>query len=162
VIPISNHGSIQSSIVRRPRPRIPHLFGRFSQNPTINLTFQTLLGLIGHFLFRYDEDGEGPHGRMIFAECVAAVSTLLSLVWLVPFTWTFMHYPLDFLMAAAWFGSFAAWYTWISQNGLTCAGVFGIWNFDGDLHNYYCDEWRVVEGLAFLSGLLWLLSACLV
>jgi hypothetical protein len=123
---------------------------------------QTLLGLVGHFLHRYDVDGEGPHGRMIFAEVVAAVSTLLSLVWLVPFTWTFMHYPLDFLMAAAWFASFAAWYTWISQNGLTCAGVFGIWNFDGNLHDYYCDEWRVVEGLAFLSGLLWLLSACLV
>jgi len=52
----------------------------------------TLLGIVGHFLYRYDANGEGPHGRMIFAECVAAVSTFLSLIWLVPFTWTFMHY----------------------------------------------------------------------
>jgi len=121
----------------------------------------TLLGVVGHFLYRYDANGEGPHGRMIFAECVAAVSTFLSLIWLVPFTWTFMHYPLDFIMAFGWFATFAAWYSWISQNGLVCSGVFGIWNWDGDLHDYYCDEYRLVEGLSFLSGLLWLLSACL-
>ena len=99
---------------------------------------------------------------MIYTEIVAAFATLLSLIWLVPFTWTFLHYPIEFFISIMWFASFGALYDWIHINGLNCTGVFGVWNWDGNTHDYYCDEYKVLEGFIFMSALFWLASAGLV
>jgi Membrane-associating domain len=120
---------------------------------------------MGHMIWRQNMDfdgGQGPHGRYVYTEIVAAFSALFSLIWLIPFTWSMMHYPLDLLTSIAWFASFAALIQWISQDDVTCSGVFGLWFWDGFTHDYYCSEYLTIEGLAFISGVLWLLSAFLV
>ena len=108
------------------------------------------------------DGGQGPHGRYVYTEIVAAFSALFSLIWLIPFTWSMMHYPLDFLTSIAWFASFAALIQWISQDTVTCSGVFGLWFWDGFTHDYYCAEYKTVEGLALINAFLWLFSAFLV
>jgi hypothetical protein len=113
-------------------------------------------------IWRQNASGQGPRGRLIFTEVIASLASLLSLVWLIPFTWSMLHYPLDLLIAAGWFASFGALMQWISQENLTCDGVFGLWFWDGNTHDYYCGEYKVLEGFALISGALWLMSAFVV
>jgi hypothetical protein len=93
---------------------------------------------------------------------VAALATLFSLIWLIPFTGSMMHYPLDFIISIAWFAAFGALYEWIHRENISCSGYFGVWSWDGGVHNMYCYEYQVAEGLALVSGVLWLLSAFVV
>ncbi|KAF2671562.1 integral membrane protein [Microthyrium microscopicum] len=120
-----------------------------------------ILGLGGHFIWRMNRDGPGPRGRLIYTEVVATFAALLSLIWLVPFTWTFLHYPMDIILSLAFFASFGALFDWIHINGLNCSGIFGVWNWDGNSHNNYCAEWKTLEAFTFMSGVFWLISAFL-
>jgi hypothetical protein len=99
---------------------------------------------------------------MIYTVIVASFSLLLSLIWLVPLTWTFLHYPLDFLISFAWFASFGALYSWIHINGINCDGLFSIFHWDGIEHTNYCAEWKTLEAFTFMCGVFWLISALLV
>lgn len=73
-----------------------------------------------------------------------------------------MHYPLDFIFSISWFAAFGALLQWVSQDNITCTGYFGVWFADGFTHDYYCDEYKTLEGFAALSGILWLFSAFIV
>jgi Membrane-associating domain len=121
-----------------------------------------VVGLVSHFLAQYDNVQVGPHGREIYTDCVAAISMVISLIWLLPFTWTFMHYPLDFLLSFAWFAAFGALYSWIHINGIKCLGYFSIFHWDGVEHTDYCHQWMTAEAFCFMSGVFWLISALLV
>jgi hypothetical protein len=48
----------------------------------------------------------GSLAREIYTIIIAALSVLFSLIWLIPTTASMMHYPLDLLASAAWFGAF--------------------------------------------------------
>jgi hypothetical protein len=73
-----------------------------------------------------------------------------------------LHYPLDFIISLMWFASFGALFDWVNNNNVTCSGIFGAWTWDGDIHDMYCNEYQAAEGLALISGVLWLASALLV
>jgi hypothetical protein len=120
------------------------------------------LGLVGHFLYQYNGSGVGPHGRLIYTEVIAALSTVVSLVWLIPFTWSFLHYPFDLLMSFAWFAAFGALFQWIHQNGFNCGGLFSVFFWDNVEHTTYCAEYKTTEGITFILAILWLISALLV
>jgi hypothetical protein len=116
-------------------------------------------------IWRQNQDiagGQGPHGRYVYTETVAAFSALMSLIWLIPFTGSMMHYPLDLFISIAWFAAFATLMQWIGTNGITCSGVFGLWSWDGSTHNYYCTEYQTLEGFTLISAVTWLFSAFLV
>ena len=77
-----------------------------------------MLGVVGHFIHQYRHNGHiGPIAREIYTEVVAAVTTFFSLIWLLPFTFNFFHYPLDFLFSFAWFAAFVPCY-FIPPNGI--------------------------------------------
>jgi hypothetical protein len=116
-------------------------------------------------IWRQNQDntgGQGPRGRYIYTEVIATFSAFMSLIWLIPFTWSMMHYPLDLFVSIAWFASFGALLQWMNQDTITCSGVFGLWFWDGFTHDYYCSEYQTIEGLALISAVLWLFSAFLV
>jgi hypothetical protein len=45
-------------------------------------------------------------GRHIYTDVVAALATLLALLWLLPFSSAFIHWPVDIFISILWFVSF--------------------------------------------------------
>lgn len=99
----------------------------------------------------------GPEGRLTFSVTVGITSIVLSIVWLIPFTWTFLHYPLDFIMSFGYFTIFAVTQEWIYHVG-GCGRVF---NWNGVYQFSACQEWRTMIAFAFIGGVLWLISGVL-
>ncbi|KAJ5241015.1 uncharacterized protein N7469_002606 [Penicillium citrinum] len=111
-------------------------------------------GVIGHFLKTYDEIQPWPQGRWIYTEVVAGISILFGLLWLIPFSSGFFSWPLDVLISFAWFAAFGLLVDTI--NNLPCGGIFD-WNF---FHrSNVCTRSKAAEAFAFLSAIVWLVSA---
>lgn len=114
-------------------------------------------GLIGKYLHDYDRAHSGmPHARYIYTEVIAAISVLLALLWLLPFSGGFIHWPADLVISAAWFASFGLLVNAI--HGSNCGRVF---NWSGITHGGYCNRLRASEAFAFLSAILWFASTLL-
>jgi len=115
-----------------------------------------VLGLAGHFLRIHHNQGTGPKGREIYTTIIAAWSVVLSLLWLLPFTHTFMHYPLDLLTSFGWFAAFGALVDWIHR--INCGQAFN-WGFI--YHGGVCGQWKAAEAFSFIAAVFWLVSALL-
>jgi hypothetical protein len=98
-----------------------------------------------------------PYARTIYTLVVAALATLLSLVWLIPFTASLLHYPFDFLMSFAWFAAFGVLVNYLHRLG-TCGGAF---HWAGLANGSHCGRWKATEAFSFISACFWLASALL-
>ncbi|KAJ5280117.1 hypothetical protein N7478_005489 [Penicillium angulare] len=110
-------------------------------------------GIIGHYLASFHQIDPWPQARWIYAEVIAALSILLALIWLIPFSSGFFSWPLDILISFAWFASFGILVDGIKH--LPCGSVWR-WSFRGDS---VCMRWKTAEAFSFLSAIFWLLSA---
>lgn len=88
---------------------------------------------------------------------VAGLSILLSLLWLLPFAGSFVHWPVDLVLAACWFAAFGLIVDWL---GGSCGGAFD-WAGLGLRGGASCATWKADEAFAFLSALCWLVSTLL-
>ncbi|RYP72584.1 hypothetical protein DL771_004079 [Monosporascus sp. 5C6A] len=59
-----------------------------------------VMGLLGRFLYIVGEANSYADSRLIYTTVVSSVATFLSLVLLLPFTYSFMAFPVDFVMFA--------------------------------------------------------------
>ena len=78
------------------------------------------------------------------------------MIWLLPFTYNFLHYPIDFLFSFAWFAAFGVLVNWIHD--INCGGAF---HWGGLANGSYCGQWKAAEAFSFISACLWLASALL-
>ncbi|KAF2673851.1 integral membrane protein [Microthyrium microscopicum] len=115
-----------------------------------------VLGITANFLYQHHKYGVNPLGRSIYVEVIAVISTLMALLWLLPFTSAIMHYPFDLLMSAAWFAAFAVLVNWLHK--MDCGGAF---QWSGLEHSGVCNQWKADEAFAFLAAIFWLASALL-
>ena len=115
------------------------------------------MGIVAHFLHQHHKYNIGPEGREIYTEVIAALSVVLSLIWLLPFTSQFLHYPFDLVISAAWFAAFGAFVNWIHR--MNCGGIF---HWRGLTNGSYCSQWKAAEAFSFISACFWLASAILV
>lgn len=63
-------------------------------------------GINGSYLHDMDRPGlkdSWPLARFIYAEVVAALSIFFALIWLLPWSGAFAHYPFDFFVSVLWF-----------------------------------------------------------
>jgi hypothetical protein len=112
-----------------PRLKSPHL-PDFLPQPSPNLQLKTIMalervanivlrlaqlvfaaivaGITGWYLHKSDQAGVSSWdvGRFIYTEVVAALSILVALLWLLPFSSAFIHWPFDFFMSILWFVAF--------------------------------------------------------
>jgi len=132
--------------------RLTSIFLRFGEF----VCAAVVLGLNSYFLHRYDKHHVGPRGREIYIEIISAISVLLSLIWLLPFTSHFMHYPLDFFISAAWFAAFGTLVNYIHK--LPCGSV---WRWSGLANGSFCSQWKAAEAFSFIGACFWLASALL-
>lgn len=87
---------------------------------------------------------------------VAGLSILLSLLWLLPFSGSFIHWPVDFVISACWFAVFGLLVDWLHGS---CGNTFD-WSGIGFRGNN-CGSFKADEAFAFLSAICWLVSAVL-
>jgi len=113
-------------------------------------------GLTGDYLHSIKNTHTSDKGRFIYTEALAALSILLALLWLLPFSGTFIHWPVDLFLFAAWMVSFGLLVNFIGP--LDCGNVFS-W---GDITQQgVCQRWKADVAFAFLSAIFWLASALL-
>jgi hypothetical protein len=112
-------------------------------------------GVNGHYLHQIRYASHWDQGRFIYTEVVAALAIFLSLIWLFPFSGSFVHWPVDLFISLAWFAAFGVLVNWL--NG-TCGYVF---NWDGITFRgeNSCGNFKAIIAFAFLSAICWLVSS---
>jgi uncharacterized membrane protein len=63
-------------------------------------------GLTGEYLHKTRNQSTWDRKRFIYTVVVAGLSILLALLWLLPFTYAFIHWPVDILLFIAWIVAF--------------------------------------------------------
>jgi len=142
----------------------------------IKLAFAAVVaGLTGEYLHNTRSQSTWDRKRFIYTEVVAGLSILLALLWLLPFTGSFIHWPVDFILFVSWivafgllvdvshcpqtssaFSSTAANLKEQFIGPLNCGSVFN-W---GDLtQKGTCQKWKADVAFIFLSAIFWLASA---
>ncbi|KAL2196584.1 membrane-associating domain-containing protein [Corynascus similis CBS 632.67] len=114
-------------------------------------------GLNGDYLNSVHDADSWQLGRQIYTEVVAGVSILFAIVWLFPFSGSFIHWPADFIISVAWFVAFGLLVDWLDGN---CGDVFD-WDGISFRGTASCSQWKATIAFAFLSAICWLASAIL-
>ncbi len=73
-------------------------------------------GLNGVYLHAVHNASSWQLGRFIYTEVVAGLSIFLAIIWLIPFSGSFIHWPVDFVISVAWFVSFGLLVDWLGGN----------------------------------------------
>jgi len=110
-------------------------------------------GLTGEYLHSVEHVSTGTKGRFIYTEVIAAISILLALLWLLPFSGGFIHWPIDLFLFAAWIVSFALMVNFL---GDSCGSTF---DWSNNFGSGQCQHFKADEAFAFLSAIFWLVSA---
>lgn len=139
----------------------------------------TVAGLIGQYLHQVDEANGHPGKRFVYTEVIAGLSILLALIWLLPFTAGFIHYPVDFVMFILWIVAFGLLVNVSAQQelyapsnstpetNLFCVQFIGplhcgsIWAWGDITDKGTCQKWKASVAFSFLSAVFWLASAIL-
>ncbi|KAI1178121.1 membrane-associating domain-containing protein [Nemania sp. FL0916] len=111
-------------------------------------------GLNGEYLHEVRHTSSWSQGRFIYTEVVAGIAIFFSLIWLIPFSGTFIHWPLDFLISVTWFAAFGLLVNWLDGS---CGAVFD-WNNVTIFNDDQCGKWKAVIAFSFLSAICWLVS----
>ncbi|KAI1366182.1 integral membrane protein [Xylaria arbuscula] len=119
------------------------------------LVFATIVaGINGDYLHHVQNASSWSQGRFIYTEVVAGIAIFFSLIWLIPFSSSFIHYPLDFLISVTWFVAFGLLVSYLDG---ACGATFNWSNIA--FRNDQCGEWKAVIAFSFLSAICWLASA---
>ncbi|KAI1389629.1 marvel domain-containing protein [Hypoxylon trugodes] len=112
-------------------------------------------GINGEYLHAVRHTDSWDQGRFIYTEVVAGVAIFLSIIWLLPFAGSFVHWPVDIFISICWFVAFGLLVNFLDG---ACGYVFywGNVSFRGDDQ---CGKWKAVIAFSFLSAICWLVSA---
>ncbi|CAD6444768.1 6106fa20-fb37-4c3d-94b1-453f1d5cc202 [Sclerotinia trifoliorum] len=118
------------------------------------LVFSTIvLGITGAHLSRARTESGWTRKRFIYTEVTAALGLFFSLFFLLPHTWNFIHWPIDFLMFAMFMIAFGLLVDFIAPSH--CGSVFRWFGRFGDSS---CSRWKADVAFAFLASLFFLAS----
>ncbi|KAI1823442.1 membrane-associating domain-containing protein [Xylaria intraflava] len=113
-------------------------------------------GLNGEYLHEVRHTSSWDHGRFIYTEVIAGIAIFFSLIWVFPFSGSFVHYLFDFVISIAWFVAFGLLVNYL--NG-SCGATFNWSNIS--LRGEQCGKWKAVIAFSFLSAICWLASGIL-
>lgn len=114
-------------------------------------------GLTGEYLRHTQDASAWDNGRQIYTVVVAAISILLAIIWLFPFSGSFIHWPVDLLVSVLWFVAFGLLVDWLNGG---CGNVFD-WSGIRLRGDDFCAKQKANVAFAFLSAICWLASAIL-
>ena len=73
-----------------------------------------VLGITSHYLHLSKGVSAWHLGRFIYTDVVAGLSIILAIIWLFPFSGSFIHWPADLIISIAWFVSFGLLVRWLN------------------------------------------------
>lgn len=111
-------------------------------------------GVNGQYLRMISNIDHWYQARFIYTEVVAGLAMLLALIWLFPFSGSFVHWPVDLFISICWFAAFGVLVNYLDGS---CGRVFAWSNvaLRGDL----CGRFKAIIAFSFLSAICWLVSA---
>jgi len=112
-------------------------------------------GLNGDYLHAVRGASSWDLGRHIYTEVVAGLAIIFAILWLFPFSSSFVHWPADLFISILWFVAFGLMVDWLDG---ACGWVFD-WNNLGFRDTASCAQFKAVIAFAFLSAICWLVSA---
>lgn len=112
-------------------------------------------GLTGQYLHQHKGTSAWNEKRFIYTEVIAAIGILFSLLFLLPFLTSFIHWPMDFLLFAGLIIAFGLLANYI---GPDCGSI---WNWRGITGSGSCDQFRADLAFLFLASIFFLVSALL-
>lgn len=65
-----------------------------------------IAGVNGAYLHAVQDSSSWDQARFIYTEVVAGLAIFLALLWLFPFSGSFVHWPVDLLISICWFIAF--------------------------------------------------------
>lgn len=65
-----------------------------------------VLGQLGHFLWILADANAPSDPHIVYTTVVASIGIFLSVVLVLPFTYSFLAFPVDFIMAILWLVAF--------------------------------------------------------
>jgi hypothetical protein len=115
----------------------------------------TVAGLTGEYLHQEKGTSAWSKKRFIYTEVIAAIGILFSLLFLLPFASSFIHWPMDFLLFAGFMVAFGLLANYIGPN---CGSI---WNWHGLTGHGSCDKFKADIAFTFLAAIFFLVSAIL-
>jgi hypothetical protein len=115
----------------------------------------TVAGLTGHYLHQTKGSSAWNKKRFIYTEVIAAIGIVFSLLFLLPFATSFIHWPMDFLLFAGFMIAFGLMANYL--NG-SCGSI---WNWHGITKNGNCSQFKADLAFSFLASIFFLVSALL-
>ncbi|KAK1572751.1 membrane-associating domain-containing protein [Colletotrichum navitas] len=110
-------------------------------------------GITGAYLHA-SHASDWDNGRFIYTIVVASLSLLFALIWLFPFSGSFIHWPTDIFLSILWFVAFGLLVNLIGDG---CGPIFNWSNVNprGDA----CGRNKANIAFCFLSAIVWLAAA---
>jgi len=116
----------------------------------------TVAGLTGSYLHTQKHTSAWSKKRFIYTEVVAAIGILFSLLFLLPFAASFIHYPADFLLFILFMIAFGLLANFIGP--MHCGSI---WNWHGITGKATCSKFKADIAFCFLASIFFLASALL-
>ncbi|KAJ4154021.1 hypothetical protein LMH87_010485 [Akanthomyces muscarius] len=119
------------------------------------LVFSAIVaGVNGQYLHHNKGTG-GSQWRFIYTEVIAALGIFFALIWLIPFSSTFTHWPIDLVLSILFWVAFGVL---VNLVGSSCGAVFN-WNNVHPVHGDQCGKFKATIAFTFLCAILFLASA---
>jgi hypothetical protein len=113
-------------------------------------SLKIVVGIVGHFLYYYEDNTAYPNVRLVYTEVVAGLSMLCSILWMVFWTTEFYNIGADLFISFAWFAAFGSLMGYIDCRHCTTS-PFNI-HYRNKIGDGLCKEWRVAEAFALITG----------
>ncbi|KAH6645609.1 hypothetical protein BKA67DRAFT_651344 [Truncatella angustata] len=134
-----------------------------------------VLGLLGRFLYLLSEANVYADSRIIYTTVVASISAFVSIILFIPFTYSFLAFPLDFILFVLWLVAFCLLEALTGTHACSARWYWNYWGYywggywrdpivvgsPADINWAGCSSWQAVLAWTFISSMLFLLSSCL-
>ncbi|KAK0630516.1 hypothetical protein B0T17DRAFT_590006 [Bombardia bombarda] len=134
-----------------------------------------VLGILGRFLHLADMAGALKDSRMIYTIVIASISAIYSILFILPFIYAFLGFPVDLLLFVAWLVAFCLLITRTGTATCSSTWYWNYWGFywggwwgnpwritgPGDIGYAGCSSWRTVLAFSFMASIAFLISGIL-
>jgi len=116
----------------------------------------TVAGLTGEYLHAAKHQSAWSKKRFIYTEVVAAIGILFSLLFLLPFAASFIHWPIDFVLFILFMVAFGLLANFIGP--MNCGSI---WHWGNITDKGTCNKFKADLAFCFLASIFFLASALL-
>jgi len=134
-----------------------------------------VLGIVGHFFWCVGEANTYADNRLVYTIVLASISTVLSLLLMVPFKFTFYACALDFIFFGLWLVDFILLELLTGINTCDAVWYYNYWGYywggfwrtpivvvgPSSIGRSGCSSWKTVLAFSFIASMAFLFSTFL-